>query len=296
MKTLVIACLLCLLVAFPVQADGNLKVLTSFTILADFAQNVAGDKATVSSLTPPGAEVHEWELTPRNFVDIEEADIFFYNGFNTEQWLHHVREALPDSAPFVSLAENADFPTIPIQIGDYLGDPDPHLWMDPAGAQEYVRVIADQLAKLDPSNSELYQGNAQRYITELENLDTIIKERLEALPTQDRVLITSEAAFLYFAAAYDFLHDGIWGTNTEEEGTPGQMVRIIRVIQQRQPPALFWESTISDRFVRAVSEETDTPVAGPLYVDSISVDDPNVQSYVELMLHNTALLVEVLGQ
>ena len=277
-------------------AKDRLQVVSSFSVIDDWVREVGGEQVERRSLAPVGAEVHEWELNPGNFVALEEADIVFLNGLQLEQWLGQVEATVADDTPIVLIAEEAGYPTQPIRIGEFEGDPDPHQWMDPRAAREQVAVIAEALAQADPDNAEAYRSNAAAYRDELAALHEELGERLAAIPRERRTLITSESAFPYFADAYDFFHDGIWGSNAEDEGTPGQIVRIIDLVTERQPAALFWESTISDRYVRSVAEDTDTPIAGPLYVDSLGAADSDAATYLDMMRANAELLVDTLAE
>ena len=272
-----------------------LKVVASFSVLGDLVEQVAGDDAEVSTLTPVGAEVHEWELIPSNFIDLEEADLVFYNGYGLEQWLAQVESSVRDGVPLVAVAEAADYPTQPIVTGEQAGEPDPHLWMDPRASAEFARVIAGALSEARPEAAEGFEARGEALAESLEALHVEIEGMLAEIPTEQRLLVTSEAAFIYFADAFDFEHDGIWGTNAEEEGTPRQLMRIVDLIEERQPAAIFWESTISDRHVRSVAEETDIAIAGPLYVDSVSEADAEAPDYPAMLRHNAALLKATLG-
>ena len=274
---------------------GRPVVTTTFTILSDFASQVAGDRADVRTLTPAGAEVHEYELVPRSFVDLEEADLVLYNGYDIEQWMGQVRETVGEGVRVIPVAEETGFPTIPIQVGEYEGTPDPHVWMNPQGAIAYVEVIREALIELDPEGESVYQQNAEAYIAELESLHEDLRSMFAELSEEQRLLITSEEAFLYFADAFDFDHHGIWGTNHEEEGSPEQIARIVDLVEERRPRAIFWESTISDRHVRSVSDDTGVAVAGPLYVDSIAEDDESAMDYTGFMRENGRLIMEYLG-
>lgn len=279
------------------RTDGDRpRIVATFTVIGDFVEAVAGDRIALEVLAPVGAEVHEWELRPDNFIALEEADVVFANGLNLEQWMPQVEATVPPGTRIVLLADEAGYPTQPIRIGELEGVADPHQWMDPRAARELVRLIEEALAEVDPEHAETYRENAERYRAELEDLHAEMSERLAAIPEEQRTMITSEAAFLYFADAYGFFHDGIWGSNAEDEGTPQQVARIIDVIEERQPAALFWESTISDRYVRSVSDDTGTPVVGPLYVDSLGADGSGAESYIEMMRRNADLLVETLGE
>lgn len=284
-----------LLVAGPVQAGQPPLVVTTFSILGDFAREVVGEQGEVRVLAPVGAEVHEYEMRPRDFVGLEQADLVFYNGYNLEQWMHQVRATVREGVPVVSLAKESGYDTLPIVTGEYGGTPDPHLWMDPNAAKTYVSVIEEKLVEVAPEHAEHYRENAADYRQRLTELDKTLKEMLSVIDEDNRTLITSEAAFLYFARAYGFHHDGIWGTNSETEGTSEQMMRIIDVIRERRPGGLFWESSISSRYVEGASRDTDTPYFGPLYVDSLGKEGSGATTYVDMLKSNAELILEALA-
>lgn len=267
-----------------------LKVAVTFSVLGDLVERVAGEDAEVTVLTPINAEVHEWELTPDNFAALEDADVVFYNGYQLEQWMSQVNATVDDKTPVVAVAEASGYPTQSIVTGDMEGDTDPHLWMDPRAAAAYGQAIADQLEDSLPQRANEFQRRADELEASLDDLHVELQETLAAIPDERRVLLSSEAAFLYFADAYDFEHDGIWGTNAETEGSPRQLMRVIDMINERKPAALFWESTISDRHVTSVANDTNLPVAGPLYVDSLSEPDGEAADYFAMLRHNAALL------
>ncbi len=281
--------------SFTTTAQDRLVVSSSFTIVYDFVQQVGGDRIDHRLIVPLDAEVHEWELLPRNFVDLEETAVFFYNGLRLEEWVPQAEAILDPRSLLVPLGEVFDVDYLRIAIGEQQGDLDPHVWMNPIHVIAYVDVIADVLSEMDPEHEAYYRSNAEGYQNELRALDADLHEIFGAIPEQQKILITSEAAFLYFSAAYGFVHDGIWGTNAEEEGTPQQIVRILNVIEEYEPAAIFWESTISDRYVQAVADDTGLPVQGPLYVDSLSSPGTSGDSYLNFMRHNANLIVTALG-
>ncbi|WP_111414338.1 metal ABC transporter solute-binding protein, Zn/Mn family [Billgrantia lactosivorans] len=287
-----------LTLALPTTAlaeEPPLRVATTFSVVGDLVREVAGDDAQVDVLTPVGAEVHEWELVPSNFIVLERADVVFYNGYGLEQWIGQVEATVGDEVPLVALAEESGYATQPIATGDFAGEPDPHMWMDPRAAAEFARVIADSLAEARPDAAEDFQARAEALSESLHDLHDELTESLADLPEERRLLITSEAAFLYFADAFGFEHDGIWGNNAEQEGSPQQVMRIVDKIEERQPAAIFWESTISDRHVRSVASEAQVEIAGPLYVDSLSEQDGEAPDYAGMLRHNVGLLLEALG-
>lgn len=275
--------------------EPPLRVAVTFSVLGDLVSEVAGDDAEVEVLTPVGAEVHEWELVPSNFIALEKADVVFYNGYGLEQWIGQVEATVGDDVPLVALAEESGYATQPIATGDFAGKADPHMWMDPRGAAEYVGVIADTLAEARPDAAEAFHRRADALQESLHTLHDELTESLAAIPEEQRLLISSEAAFLYFADAFGFEHNGIWGNNAEQEGSPRQIMRIVDMIEEKQPAAIFWESTISDRHVRSVAAETQVEIAGPLYVDSLSEPQGEAPDYAAMLRHNAQLLRDTLG-
>ena len=289
-KGLLIAAMGSVTAAHAEPLSPPINVVATFSVLGDLVERVAGDDAHVSVLTPVNAEVHEWELTPENFADLENADIVFYNGYQLEQWMRQVEATTQDNVSLVPVAEASEYPAQHIAIGELQGDVDPHLWTDPRAAIAYVQVIANELETLLPEQADNIQARADSIEAELEALHIELQETLGDIPKERRVLLSSEAAFLYFSDAYDFEHDGIWGNNAETEGSPRQLMRVIDMINERQPAALFWESTISDRYVTSLAEDTGIPVAGPLYVDSLSEPDGEAGDYFTMQKHNAELL------
>ncbi|QTP53467.1 zinc ABC transporter solute-binding protein [Billgrantia sulfidoxydans] len=275
--------------------ESPLRVATTFSVLGDLVREVAGDDAEVEVLTPVGAEVHEWELVPSNFVALEKADVVLYNGYGLEQWIGQVEATIGDDVPLVALAEESGYATQPIATGDFAGEADPHMWMDPRAAAEYARVAAEVLAEARPDAADAFRSRAEALGESLHALHDELTESLATIPEERRLLITSEAAFLYFADAFGFEHDGIWGNNAEQEGSPHQVMRIVDKIEERQPAAIFWESTISDRHVRSVASETEVKIAGPLYVDSLSEPEGEAPDYPGMLRHNVQLLLDTLG-
>ena len=268
----------------------SINIAVTFSVLGDLVKKVAGEDANVTVLTPINAEVHEWELTPDNFAALEEADIVFYNGYQLEQWMRQVESVVQEDVPMVAVAEASGYPTQSIVTGDMEGDVDPHMWMDPRAAIAYVQAITNALKDGLSHQGDALQQRATNLEAQLQALHVELQQSLEAIPDERRILLSSEAAFLYFSDAYRFEHDGIWGTNAETEGSPRQLMRVIDRIKERQPAALFWESTIPDRHVTSIARDTGLPVAGPLYVDSLSAPDGEAADYFAMQRHNVALL------
>ncbi|MBA2779282.1 metal ABC transporter solute-binding protein, Zn/Mn family [Billgrantia kenyensis] len=293
----------CLWLALPLAAmvgsisaaTANPKVVASFSILGDLVHQVGGDDIELVVLTPAGADVHEWELTPDNFIALEDAELIFYNGYQLEQWMRQVYATVGNRAPLVPVARLSEYPTQPIVTGEFTGEPDPHLWMDPRAVQAYLPVIAEHLAELHPQAAERFHERADAASETLEALHEALADLLAEIPEERRILISTEAALVYFAEAYGFRHDGVWGINAESEGLPRQVMRIVEVIEDTRPAALFWQSTVSDRYIRSIATDTGVPVVGPLFVDSLGESGEGASNYVAMMRHNAELIRDALS-
>lgn len=298
-----IAMLLAVLLSNPVFAGGRQEapavsdtpiVVTTFTVLQDLTRMVTGDVLDVRTITPVGGEVHEWELIPSNFVDIEQAALVLYNGLDLEEWMGQVRSTVTSGTSVLSVADRSGFATLPIRIGELTGNPDPHAWMNPEGAIAYLDVILVAVSDIAPEYADRFAQNTAQAQQEIRQATAEMKALIDTIPSEQRILVTSEAAFLYFADAFGLEHDAIWGSNDEEEGTPRQIARVVDLIRNRNIPVAFYESTISDRHVRSVAEDTGIRVAGPLYVDSVGAAGSAADSYIGMLRHNVELIVREL--
>ncbi|KPQ24205.1 MAG: manganese/zinc/iron transport system substrate-binding protein [Halomonas sp. HL-48] len=284
-----------LLASAPAVAESPLRVVTSFSVIADLVKRVAGDNASVDVIVPPGEDVHRWELNPPNVLALEETDLVFYNGFDLEPWLRDVQAIVEDELPMVALAEHADYPTLPLTVGRYENSANPHMWMAPQGAAAYVDVIVDTLSAHAPDHAEAFGQRADELKETLEELDAGIRERLGGIPQTNRSLVTSEAGVAYFADAYDFEYTALWGVNHETLGKAAAMARLQATLADKRPPALFYESTTPKIHMDAQARYVDLPLAGPLYVDALSGSDGPAADYVAMLRHNTELLHAALG-
>jgi manganese/iron transport system substrate-binding protein len=262
------------------SADGKLKVVTTFTVIADMAQNVAGDAATVESITKPGAEIHNYQPTPGDILKAQGADLILWNGLNLELWFERFFANLRD-VPSVVVSDGIE----PMSIfeGPYTGKPNPHAWMSPSNALIYVDNIAKALADADPANSAIYADNARAYRARIEAAFAPIREQLAAIPEERRWLATSEGAFSYLARDFGLKELFLWPINADSQGTPQQIRRVIDVMRAEHVPAIFSENTVSDKPARQVARETGAKYGGVLYVDSLSVSDGPVPTYLDLL-------------
>jgi manganese/iron transport system substrate-binding protein len=262
------------------SADKKFRVVTTFTVIQDIAQNVAGDKAEIVSITKPGAEIHDYQPTPGDIVKAQEADLVLWNGFNLERWFEKFFQNVSD-VPSVVLTDGIE----PMGIGEgpYSGKPNPHAWMSPANALLYVENIRKALAAHDPKNAETYSQNAAAYAAKVKALDEPLRKRLSAIPESQRFLVTSEGAFSYLARDYDMREAYLWPINADEQGTPKQVRKVIDLVRANKIPVVFSESTISDRAAKQVAKETGAHYGGVLYVDSLSAADGPVPTFLDLL-------------
>ena len=261
-------------------AYAKFNVVTTFTIIQDMAQNVAGDAATVESITKPGAEIHDYEPTPKDIVKAQSADLVLWNGLNLERWFEKFFQNVKDK-PAVVVTEGIE--PMSIHEGPYTGNPNPHAWMSPSNALIYVENIKNALIKYDPQNKETYEKNTALYIQKIKELDQPLREKLAQVPEAQRWLVTSEGAFSYLARDYGFKEAYLWPINAEQQGTPQQVRKVIETVKANNIPVVFSESTISPKPAKQVAKETGAKYGGVLYVDSLSGAKGPVPNYIDLL-------------
>jgi ABC-type Zn uptake system ZnuABC Zn-binding protein ZnuA len=271
------------------KTDGKKKVLTTFTILADMARNVAGDKLIVESITRPGAEIHDYEPTPSDIKRAQEADLVLFNGLGLERWFEKFMGAVRD-VPSTNLSDGVK--PISIASGEYQNKPNPHAWMSPNDAAIYIENIRKAFVKLDPANEATYNANAKAYIQKLQQVSQEVKKELASLPANQRYLVTCEGAFSYMARDYGLQESYLWAVNAEQEGTPQQIAKVIDVVRKNKIPAVFCETTVSDKAQRQVARESNSRFAGVLYVDSLSEPGKPASTFLDLQRYNAYTLVQ----
>lgn len=267
--------------------DDRPVVLTTFTVLADIARNVASDHLRVESITKVGAEIHGYEPTPGDLRRAAGADLILDNGLGLEAWFGQFVEQL--DVPHVVASEGIE--PIAISGGAADGSPNPHAWMSPLEAQRYVETIAAAFAELDPANAGDFAANADAYNRELDALHGELVAALEALPETQRALVSCEGAFSYLARDAGLAERAIWPVNAEQQATPQRIAAVIEFVEENEVPTVFCESTVSDRAMRQVAQATGAAFGGVLYVDSLSEADGPVPSYLELLRHDVDLIV-----
>lgn len=274
---------------FALQANAKFKVVTTFTVIQDIAQNVAGDAATVESITKPGAEIHEYEPTPKDIVKAQSADLILWNGLNLERWFERFFQNI-QGKPAVVVTEGIE--PLSIYEGPYKNAPNPHAWMSPSNALIYIENIKNALVKYDPTNAAVYEKNAADYAQKIKQLDEPLREKLAQIPESQRWLVTSEGAFSYLAKDYNLKEGYLWPINAEQQGTPQQVRKVIDLVRKNHIPVVFSESTISPKPAQQAAKESGAKYGGVLYVDSLSTQDGPVPTYIDLLNVTVSTIVK----
>lgn len=269
-----------LLSVAPAGAQEKFKAVTTFTVIADMARNVAGEAAVVESIAKPGAEIHNYAPTPGDVRRAQGAKLILWNGLNLELWFEKFFQNLK-GVPEAVVSKGVE--PMGIAEGPYTGKPNPHAWMSPTNAQIYVDNIRDAFVANDPDNAETYKANAEAYKARIQAAVAPIREKLDRIPQDKRWLVSSEGAFSYLARDFGLKELYLWPINADQQGTPQQVRKVIDAVGANKIVAVFSESTVSDKPARQVARETGALYAGVLYVDSLSEPDGPTPTYVDLL-------------
>ena len=261
-------------------AENKIKIVTTFTILADITSNITGDAAEVVSITKPGAEIHGYQPTPKDIVKAYDADLIFWNGMNLEIWFEQFLSNL-NNVPSIILSEGID--TINISTGDYKGKPNPHAWMGLNEAFIYIDNIVNALSIYDKINSQLYEKNAKIYKQKIISIIEPIKESIIKKPIKNKWLVTCEGAFSYLARDLELKELYIWPMNADEVGTPKQIKKVIDKVNEKNITTVFCESTVDQSSAKQIAKETGAKFGGVLFVDSLSNKNGPVPTYLDLL-------------
>lgn len=277
----------------PPAGSKPFRVVTTFTVIQDIAQNVAGSAAVVESITKPGAEIHDYQPTPLDVVRAQAADLVLWNGFNLERWFEKFFENVKN-VPSAVVSDGIE--PMGIAEGPYTGKPNPHAWMSSKNALIYVENIRKALVKYDPANAATYDKNAAAYSAQIRAIDEPLRKRLGNIPADQRWLVSSEGAFSYLTRDYAMKEAYLWPINADEQGTPKQVRRVIDLVRKNRIPVVFSESTISDRAAKQVARETGARYGGVLYVDSLSAANGPVPTYLDLLKVTVETIVKGFGK
>lgn len=274
------------------EAGGDkMVVVTTFTVIADIARNVAGDAAIVESITKPNAEIHNYQPTPGDLIRAQKADLILWNGLNLELWFEKFFGNL-EGVPSAVLSEGVE--PMGIAEGPYTGKPNPHAWMSPSAALIYVENVRKALAEHDPDNAAVYAANAKAYSDKITATVEPARAALAGIPEERRWLVTSEGAFSYLARDFGLKELYLWPINADQQGTPQQVRKVIDAVRANNIPAIFSESTVSPDPAEQVARETGARYGGVLYVDSLSDESGPVPTYLDMMRVTTETIAKAL--
>jgi manganese/iron transport system substrate-binding protein len=276
-------------VALPTSAVAKFKAVTTFTVIADIARNVAGDAADVESITKPGAEIHNYQPTPGDILKAQDAQLILWNGLGLELWFEKFFQNLSD-VPGVVVSDGVE--PMGIVEGPYEGKPNPHAWMSPSAGIIYVDNIRDAFVKYDPANAETYKANAEAYKAKIKATIEPLAAEFKTIPEDKRWLASSEGAFTYLTRDFGLRELYLWPINADQQGTPQQVRKVIDAVREHKIPAIFSESTISPAPAEQVARETGIKYGGVLYVDSLSDESGPVPTYIDLLRVTTETIVK----
>lgn len=283
----------------PKEKGEKLQVVATYSIVYDIVKNVGGDLVDVYSLAPIGSDPHQYDPLPADVALTTDADVVFYNGLNLEEgnaWFTKLMETAGKTgadAPVFRVSEGVE-PML-LNSKDHLGEEDPHAWLDVRNGIKYVENVRKSLKKIDPEHAARYDENADAYITELKALHEEIMEKMNKIPQERRILVTSEGAFKYFSKAYDFNAAYIWEINSHHEGTPEQLTTIISIINEEKVKALFLETSIDPRSMEMVSRETNVPIKGKIFTDSLGKPGDDGDTYIKMLKWNADMIASGLS-
>ncbi|MEK4354294.1 metal ABC transporter substrate-binding protein [Paenibacillus sp. FSL H8-0261] len=279
------------------EADHDkLKIVATYSIIADMTENIVGEKAEVYSMVPIGTDPHMYDPLPKDTSKVSSADLVFYNGLNLETgkgWFQDLLDVTNKKDVAFAVSDEVT-PMYLTEKGKETQE-DPHAWLDVQNAIKYVDIITKHVIEKDPDNKEFYLNNQSEYVKKLNELDQYAKESVEKVPQEKRILVTSEGAFKYFSKAYGFESAFIWEINTDSQGTPEQMKNIIKIIDENQVPALFLETSVNPKTMETISNETGVPIHSKIFTDSLAKKGEEGDTYIKMIKWNIDKVVEGLS-
>lgn len=283
---------LTLLLCFDLEAQDKPLVVASASIMADMAMNIGGELIEVKTIVPIGGDPHIYEATPRDARLVEKADLIIVNGLTFEGWINELIENSGTNAPVVTITEGIE----PIESATYENSSDPHAWMDPVFGKIYADNILKALIRTDPEHEEEFKFNHQVYHSQIDDLIKYCLEKIESIPEQQRILITSHDAFQYYGRRFGLRLEAILGTSTDAEAQTSDIQRVGKLIDSAKVPAVFIESTINPKLLQQIADDHHVVIGGQLYSDSISDKDGPASSYLDMVRHNTDVIATALSK
>lgn len=285
---------LTLLPAGPALAQGPLKVVASFSILADMVKNVGGDRVQVASLVGPDADAHTYEPTPADARTLAEANLVVINGLGLEGKIDRLVKTSGYKGPLAVASQGLRPLTMTDEDHGGKRITDPHAWQNLANGKLYVANIRQALAQVDPAGADVYTANAEAYAKQLDDLDAWVRAEFAKVPRAQRKMVTSHDAFGYFGQAYGLTLLAPSGVSTESEPSAKGVGQLIRQIKAEKIRALFVENMNDPRLIERIAKETGVQPGGELYSDALSAPDGPAPSYVQMFRNNVSKIVAAL--
>ena len=277
----------------PAEQPAKLPIVATFSILADLARNVGGDRIAVISLVGPDGDAHVYQPTPEDAKNLNAAKLILVNGLGLEGWFDRLIKASGAQAPII-VATKGIAPRKMEEDGK-IGT-DPHAWQSIPNAEIYVANIRDALIAADPAGADAYRANATAYLAKLADLDRQVRAALAAIPANRREIITTHDAFGYFGETYGFKFIAPEGVSTETEASAKDVARIIRQIKTEKIPAVFLENVTDPRMAKRIAEESGATIGGALFSDALSPPDGPASNYIDMMHNNIKQLTAALAK
>jgi zinc/manganese transport system substrate-binding protein len=275
------------------QLPEKLPVVATFSILADFARNVGGDRIEVAALVGPDGDTHVYQPKPADAKELGAARLIVVNGLGLEGWIDRLIKASGAKAPVIVATKGINPQKMREEGRIGL---DPHAWQSIANAKIYVANIRDGLIAADPVGEAAYRTNAENYLAKLVTLEKEVLAEIAKIPPGRRQIITTHDAFGYFGAAYGFRFIAPEGISTETEASARDVAKIIRQIKAQKIPAVFLENVTDPRLVRSIAAESGAKIGGTLYSDALSPPDGPASAYIDMMRNNVRELSAALAQ
>jgi len=271
-----------------VRADDRIGVVASFSILGDFVRNVGGDRVAVTTLVGPTGDVHVYTPSPRDAKRVADARLVVVNGLGLEGWLPRLVQSSGGKATIVTATKG-------VKTRKLGSEADPHGWQSVTNAKVYVSNIRDALVAADPAGAAAYRANADAYLDKLDALDREVRDAAAKIPAAARKVISSHDAFGYFADSYDIAFIAPQGVSTESEVSARDVARIITQIRASKIPAVFLENISDPRLIQRIAAETGARIGGTLYSDSLTAENGDAPTYIDMVRHNIRTLTSALA-
>ncbi|MEM6723886.1 MAG: zinc ABC transporter substrate-binding protein [Bacteroidota bacterium] len=279
--------LILVLTTFFGKAQDSGTIVATASMIADMAENIAGDKWAVETIVPVGSDPHTYRPTPGDAKRVLKADLIFMNGLTFEGWLTDLVENAGTEASVVTVTEGLK----PLKSLTY-NTPDPHAWMNPLNGIQYAKNMLDALVAADPDNQTFYQQNFDRYRLQLIEMDEYITESINQIPEEHRILITSHDAFQYFGQKYGLRLESILGISTEADIQTNDVINLQKVIASTKVPAVFIETTVNPKMLQEIASDNGIQIGGSLLSDSLGDEKTGGETYLKMLKYNADVIVQ----